>query len=233
MPRQARVVAAGVPHHITHRGNNRQDVFLSDEDRRRYQNLLREQLEPCAVDLLGWCWMSNHIHLIAIPRLPDSMSRLIMRVHSRYAQNFNRRYERTGHLWHSRFYSCALGAGHLQTALLYVDRNPVRAGMVDYATAYPWSSARGHVSGEDSVKLLSWTGLDEIGGCGDWEEWLNRPADEEATERLRRATLTGTPFGGPDFLAELERPAGRTLRPRPAGRPRKAMAAASVANSSA
>ena len=63
MPRQARVVAVGVPHHITHRGNNRQDVFLSDDDRRRYQNLLRDQLEPCAIELLGWCWMTNHVHL--------------------------------------------------------------------------------------------------------------------------------------------------------------------------
>ena len=54
MPRQARVVAAGVRHPITHRGNNRQDVFLLDEDRRRYQNLLRDRLEPCAMELLGW-----------------------------------------------------------------------------------------------------------------------------------------------------------------------------------
>jgi len=74
MPRRARVIAAGVPHHITHRGNNRQDVFLSDEDRRRYQDLLIEQLEPCAVSVLGWCWMSNHVHLIAVPGREDSFS---------------------------------------------------------------------------------------------------------------------------------------------------------------
>ena len=149
MPRQARVVAAGVPHHITHRGNNRQDVFLSDEDRRRYQNLLRDQLEPCGVALLGWCWMTNHIHLVAIPERPDSMGKLIMRVHSRYAQDFNRRYKRTGHLWHSRFFSCSLSAGHLHTALLYVDQNPLRAGLVGEAAAYPWSTAKEHVSGAD------------------------------------------------------------------------------------
>jgi REP element-mobilizing transposase RayT len=98
MPRQARVVAVGVPHPITHRGNNCQDVFLSDEDRRRYQNLLRDQREPCAIELLGWCWMTNHVHLVAIPKRPDSLAKLIMRVHSRYAQAFNRLYKRTGHL---------------------------------------------------------------------------------------------------------------------------------------
>ncbi len=137
MPRQARVVAVGVPHHITHRGNNRQDVFLSHEDRRRYQTLLFEQLAPCAVDLLGWCWMTNHVHLVAVPRRADSLARLVMRVHSAYAQQFNRRYVRTGHLWQSRFFSCALGPDRLQTALLYVDLNPVRAGLVGEATAYP------------------------------------------------------------------------------------------------
>jgi putative transposase len=118
MPRQARVVAAGVPHPITHRGNNRQDVFLSDENRRRYPVLLRDQLEPCAIELLGWCWMTNHVHLAAIPKRPDSLAKLILRVHSRYAQAFHRRYQRTGHLWHSRFFSCTLGARHLQIALL-------------------------------------------------------------------------------------------------------------------
>jgi putative transposase len=228
MPRQARVVAVAVPHHITHRGNNRQDVFLSDEDRRRYQHLLRDQLEPCGIDLLGWCWMTNHVHMIVIPDRPDSLARLVMRVHSRYAQDFNRRYRRTGHLWHSRFFSCSLGAGHLQTALLYVDRNPLRAGLVGEATAYPWSSARAHASGADEAKMLSWDRLREIGGCPDWEERLRAPANAQEVERLRRATLSGTPLGEPEFLAELERRVGRALRPRPAGRPRKERAAASA-----
>ncbi len=154
MARESRVVAVDVPHHITHRGNNRQDVFLSDEDRRRYQSFLLEQLEPCGIDLLGWCWMTNHVHLIAVLRRPDVLSRLIMRVHSRYAQQFNRRYKRSGHLWHSRFFSCALGPAHLQAALLYVDRNPVRAGMTGEATAWPWSSAEAHVGGVDRTGLL-------------------------------------------------------------------------------
>jgi putative transposase len=223
MPRQARVVAAGVPHHITHRGNNRQDVFLSDEDRRRYQNLLRDQLEPCAIELLGWCWMTNHVHLVAIPKRPDSLAKLILRVHSRYAQAFNRRYIRTGHLWHSRFFSCTLGARHLQIALLYVDRNPLRAGLVGEATAYPWSSAHEHASGTDETKMLSWARLSEAGGCADWEQRLKARAEPQEAERLRRATFSGTPFGGPDFRAELERRIGRTLsaRPPPEDRRRK------------
>ena len=125
----ARVVAAGVPHHITQRGNNRQDVFLLDDDRRFYLETLRERSQRHGVTLLGYCLMTNHVHLVAIPERPDSLARALGQSHSRYAQRFNRRYGRTGHLWQNRFYSCPLGRTHLVRALLYVDLNPVRAGL--------------------------------------------------------------------------------------------------------
>ena len=125
----ARVVAAGVPHHITQRGNNRQDVFLLDDDRRFYLETLRERSQRHGVTLLGYCLMTNHVHLVAIPERPDSLARALGQSHSCYAQRFNRRYGRTGHLWQNRFYSCPLGRTHLLRALLYVDLNPLRAGL--------------------------------------------------------------------------------------------------------
>ena len=109
----ARVVAAGVPHHITQRGNNRQDVFLLDDDRRFYLETLRERSPRHGVTLLGYCLMANQVHLVAIPERPDSLARALGQSHSRYAQGFNRRYGRTGHLWQNRFYSCPLGRTHL------------------------------------------------------------------------------------------------------------------------
>ncbi len=231
MPRQARVVAVDVPHHITHRGNNRQDVFLTDEDRRRYQDLLRNQLEPCGIELLGWCWMSNHVHLVAVPRRENSLSRLVMQVHSAYAQDFNRRYRRSGHLWHSRFYSCALGPAHLYAALLYVNRNPVRAGMTGEATAWRWSSATAHVDGVDPDGLLAAWMLDSIGGFENWRECLSQPLDQDASAELREATRSGRPFGHSEFLEQLENQAGRRLRPAPMGRPRKSTARSAAAGS--
>jgi putative transposase len=205
MPRPARVVAVGAPHHITHRGNNRQDVFLSDEDRRRYQHLLRLHLGPCQADLLGWCWMSNHVHLIVVPHADDSLARLVRRVHSSYAQDFNRRRSRDGHLWRSRFYSCPLGPSHLDAALLYVDLNPVRAAMTGTATAWEWSSARAHVCGYDESGLLSPGGLAQLGGCEDWEQRLRRGQTETAERALRLATRTGAPFADAAFREEIER----------------------------
>ena len=222
MPRLARVVAVDVPHHITHRGNNRQQIFLSDEDRRRYQTLLHDQLEPCGIDLLGWCWMINHIHLVAVPRRPDALSRLIMRVHSRYAQEINRRYKRSGHLWQSRFFSCALDAAHAQAALLYVDRNPVRAGLTGDATAWPWSSASAHADGDDPAGLLNWNALESAGGCFDWEARLRDPVGDSISARLREATVQGRPCGADSFRKKLERNFGRSFAPKPRGRPPKA-----------
>ena len=76
MPRQALVVAVDVSHHSTHRGNNRQEIFLSDADRCRYQRLLSLHPRGCRANLLDWCWMTNHDHMIAVPRCKDSLSSL-------------------------------------------------------------------------------------------------------------------------------------------------------------
>ncbi len=204
MPRPARVVAVGVPHHITHRGNNRQDVFLTDEDRRRYQQLLLLNLAPCQADLLGWCWMSNHVHLIVVPQADDSLARLVRRVHSSYAQDFNRRRGRDGHLWRSRFYSCPLGRSHLGAALLYVDLNPVRAAMTGTATAWEWSSARAHVCGRDESGLLSAACLAQFGGCPEWEHRLRQGQPETIERDLRLATRSGAPFADAVCREQIE-----------------------------
>ncbi len=204
MPRQARVVAVDVPHHITHRGNNRQDVFLSDEDRRRYQQLLSLHLRACRVNLLGWCWMTNHVHMIAVPRREDSLSRLIRRVHSGYAQQFNRTRRRDGHLWRSRFYSCPLDPARLDAALLYVDLNPVRAGIKAEATAWRRSSARAHAGGRDDTGLLDWHVLEEFGGCADWPARLAQGQGDQAADHIRTATQSGKPFGGKNFQRKIE-----------------------------
>ena len=113
VPRAARVVAEGVPHHITQRGNNRQDVFLVDEDRRFYLETLAEDCRRCGVGVLGYCLMTNHAHLVAVPERADSFARALRRPHSGYTQRFNRHYGRSGHLWQNRFFSSPLGRDHM------------------------------------------------------------------------------------------------------------------------
>jgi putative transposase len=105
MPRVARIVVPGVPHHITQRGNNRQDVFFVDDDRRMYLGLLAKSAARYGLQVLGYCLMTNHFHLVAVPRAADSLAKALGRTDFVYTQYIARRHRRSGHLWQNRFYS--------------------------------------------------------------------------------------------------------------------------------
>ncbi|MBI1355940.1 MAG: transposase [Acidobacteria bacterium] len=220
MPRAARVVAVGAPHHLTQRGNNRQDVFLVDDDRRAYLERLRQDCRARGGRVLDYCLMSNHVHLIAVPGRADSFARALRRAHSSYAQAFNREYRRGGHLWQNRFFSCALAADHVPAALLYVDLNPVRAGLVGGDAGYPWSSAAWRANGSEDA-LLDKEAWSEVRETGAWGEALRRGPGAWFEEELREATRTGLPLGDERFVAELEQRSGRRLRAaKPGPKPR-------------
>jgi putative transposase len=209
MPRRSRCVLPGVACHITQRGVDRRATFSDDGDRRTYLRLLQENLAESETRLLGFCLMTNHVHLIAVPERQDSLSILLRRVHGRYAQYYNVRAGRTGHLWQNRFFACVLEASHLWTALAYVERNPVRAAMVSLAEDYPWSSARAHLTGEDPGGLLDmeWWRRE---APPHWRDILNGPrfrTDDEA--ELRACTYAGRPYGSRTFLSEMSARFGR------------------------
>ena len=132
----ARAVAVGMAHHITQRGNYRQTVFFDDGDRQLYLAVLQENASRYRLRLLGFCLMSNHVHLIAVPEREDSLACALGRTHADYARWLHIRQRQTGHLWQNRFYSCPLDHAHCWAAMRYVERNPVRAGMVE--TAWQW-----------------------------------------------------------------------------------------------
>src|SRR5580658_8040636 len=195
MPRRRRCVLPGVACHITQRGVDRRATFSDDGDRRTYLRLLHENLAESETRALAYCLMINHVHLIAVPAREDSLSVLLRRVHGRYAQYYNVRAGRTGHLWQNRFFACVLEASHLWTALAYVERNPVRAAMVRAAEDYPWSSAAAHLTGEDPGGLLDmewWRREAPL----HWREVLNGPSLEADQEtELRACTYAGRPDG--------------------------------------
>jgi putative transposase len=224
MARLARVVAVGVPHHVTQRGNDRQIVFETDLDRARYIEALRSHCQQQHISLLGYCLMSNHVHLIAVPHGPTALARGLGRAHYDYAREFNRRQHRNGHLWQNRFYSCPLSGKHLRLALRYVDLNPVRAGMVADAGDYRWSSAAAHLSGHDALDLLDGQAWDALDLQPQWTSEL-RTGDHAAEELLlRRATYSGRPLGDRDFLRQLEAQLRRRLWTASPGRPKKEQA---------
>jgi putative transposase len=222
MPRVARIVLPGWPHHLTQRGNNQQDVFFVDDDRRAYLAFLKERCSEAGVAILGYCLMTNHVHLIAVPSRAAALATAVGRTHFAYTQYVNRRHGRSGHLWQNRFYSCPLAEPQTWSALRYVERNPVRAGLTRAAWRYPWSSAAGHVGeSPDTSGLLD---LDDWAATWKPERWralLREPLEAGETERLRRHLRTGRPLAGNRALAKLETKLGRRLRPLPVGRPRK------------
>ena len=222
MPRIARVVIAGCPHHVTQRGNRGEDVFVNDHQRRRYMDLLASYGPKHGLAVQAYCLMSNHVHLIAVPDSEASLAGTPRPVHLRYAQEFNRQMELSGHLWQGRFYSCPLNDLHFWAAVRYVERNPVRAGLVERAEAYVWSSAAAHC-GQGVDRLLSGNlpSLAAEVGIADWAAWLRDLDDEEMLDRLRLCTRTGRPAGDRRFIARLERRLGRRLRALAVGRPRK------------
>ena len=176
-------------------------------------------------DRRGYCLMSNHVHLVAVPRRADALAQALGQAHGKYARWFKRRYRRSGHLWQNRFYSSALGGAHLETALAYVDLNPVRAGLVRSAELYEWSSAAAHLTGRGGDSLLdSWDG-EQLGFGADWAERLADLRTADQGDMLRDATYGGRPFGDDKFVAEMENKLRRPLRKRLPGPKPKALSA--------
>ena len=221
MPRIARVVAVDTPHHITQRGNNRQDVFFTDGDREFYLDGLRDQSDRYALRIMAFCLMTNHVHLVAIPTREDSLAKALGRTHYYHSRSINALHGRSGHLWQNRFYSCPLDEGHYWAAARYVERNPVRAKMVRRAEAYAWSSAKAHVDGKDPHGILDLTNWPGPWRGESWRETLQSVEEDVLLAQLRRSTHKGRPLGTDSFLSRLEAALGRRLRAAPVGRPKK------------
>ncbi len=220
MPRQARTVFGGVPHHITQRGNRREDVFFDDQDRAVYLTWLAEYCQEFEVEVLAYCLMSNHIHLVAVPANEDGLQRVLKPLHMRYAQRINRARGWTGHLWQGRFFSSPLDDDYLWAAVRYVERNPVRAGMVRRAQDYAWSSAAAHC-GRATSPLLNLESIWQrsFSVMTDWSAWLAQGDEEEELRVVRRNIDKGLPCGSDEFVKALGRQIGRPLEFRPRGRP--------------
>jgi putative transposase len=142
MGRIARVVAPGVPHHVTHRGNRRQKTFFSDDDYRAYVSLMAEWCRKHGVDVWAYCLMPNHVHLIAVPPDEEALARAVGEAHRRYSRMVNFRKGWRGHLFQERFASFPMDSAYTYHCARYVEMNPVRAGLVRRPEDWRYSSAR-------------------------------------------------------------------------------------------
>lgn len=217
MARFPRVVVVNVPHHVTQRGNARQIILASEADRRIYLSLLRNYAKLYRLSLLGYCLMSNHVHLIAIPHTEAALSHCLKQVHGRYACYWNGQQSSTGHVWQGRFYSCPLDEAHLWKALRYVELNPVRARMVARPEQWPWSSAAAHCGFAGPDTMLEMEHWRKRWTAGEWHAFLTEAEAAGDLIALRSFTHTGRPLGTPEFVAGLEQSMLRPLTPRKRG----------------
>ena len=221
MARLPRVVVVDVAHHVTQRGNARQVILANDPDRVAYLELLRQHAELYRLSLLGYCLMSNHVHLVVVPRDPTALSETLKHTHGRYASYWNARQSSSGHVWQGRFYSCPLDDSHLWAGLRYVELNPVRAGLASVADQWPWSSAAAHCNPGIADGMLEMESWQKRWTVTQWSAYLAARESPAEVRALRQCTHTGRPLGTSEFVAALEQTTSRRLAARKGGRPKK------------
>lgn len=227
MARLPRLTVPGYPHHIIQRGNNRQAIFGGTADYELLLSLAEENARKHQVAIHGYVLMSNHFHLLATPETDDGIPQLMQAIGRRYVRTFNLRHRRTGTLWEGRYRSTLIQAErHLLACMVYMDLNPVRAGMVADPVEYPWSSYA-HSIGRRTDRLITphplyW----ELGNTPfareqAYLELVRAGIGMEHQRALTDSALRGWALGEPDYVADLQRRTQRRVARAQAGRPFK------------
>lgn len=191
------------------------ETFLSGQDYQTYIRLVAEGCREADTQVLAWCLMPNHVHLILVPSTTDGLRAALGEAHRRYTRHVNLREGWRGYLWQGRFHSFPMDETHLLACARYVELNPVRSGLVARPEDWSWSSARAHLAGTDD-ELVTVAPL--LGRIPDWADVLAAGTADSELKLLRQHSNTGRPCGGPAFLETLERTTGRDLQKRKPGR---------------
>jgi len=227
MPRRARLSIAGIPWHITQRGNNRSACFYTGEDYHRYLATLGEQAEKHGCRVHAYVLMTNHVHLLITPERKDSAALLMKHLGQRYVQYINRTYKRSGTLWEGRFRSClAQSTDYVLACYRYIELNPVRAKMVRHPGHYPWSSYRVNAEGRASDLITPHEEYLALATCKQirrqvYRDLLNTHLDPDVVNEIRASTNGNFALGSERFKQELSTMLNRRVIPAKAGRPFK------------
>jgi putative transposase len=214
MPRFARIVAPGVPHLVTQRTHLNVAAFSVSDGFALYRTLLAETCAAAGVEVWAYCLMYDHVHLIVVPPDARSLRLAIGEADRRYARHRRRDLIGPGRLWQGRFASVALDETALLACTRYVELSPHRAGRVDDAADWRWSSARAHLDRRDDALVRVAPLLDRV---HHWRDFLALGLTESECEAIRLRERSGRPLGSAAFLAGLEQQLGRALLPRRPG----------------
>jgi len=218
MARLSRIVVSNQPLHIMHRGNNRQDIFESEEDLTRIKEDIALSLLKSGCSLHAYVIMTNHLHLLVTPKDKEQLSIFMQSMANRYVRYFNAKNKRTGTIWEGRFKSCLVDSEHYLFALYkYIEMNPIKAGMVKDLADYKWSSY-GHNALGKTDRLISEHQLYKaLGGdsqlrCKSYQKIFDQLDIAKQETQITEATLRGEVYGTNSFHKKINRLISRSTK---------------------
>ncbi len=217
MPRTGREIADGCYYHVINRGNGRNRVFHTDEDYQQFIELMFETKSGFEVALYAFCLMPNHFHLVLKPRKAEDLSPWLRLFMTKQVRLYHKRNGTSGHLWQGRYKLFPIQSGHhFEVVMRYVERNALRANLVEKAEDWDWNSLSMRFG--DSVGSLDRAPL---GHEGDWLSWVNEPLTVDELARVRNSVNRCAPYGSEKWIKRKAREMGLESTLRAIGRPRK------------
>ena len=213
MPRTARASVGGLCYHVLNRGNARAQVFESVEDYQSFLELLKKTCEKIPMELFAYCLMPNHFHLVLQPIANNDLGKWMHQLMTAHVRRHHKRHDTNGHIWGGRFKAFPIQRDtHLLTVLRYVERNPLRAGLVEKAEKWRWSSLH-----RKEAFLSNWP----VPKPKDWNIFVNRPETASELEAIRTSAQRGRPFGEASWIKNTSERLGLEFTLRTRGRPLK------------
>lgn len=225
MARLPRLTVPGYPHHVIQRGNNHQDIFLSVANYQYLLRLIAENAQKFEVDIHSYVLMTNHFHLLATPRTEAGLPQMMQAVGRSYVRYFNDMYGRSGTLWEGRYRSTLIQTDrYLLACMVYIDLNPVRAGLASDVRDYPWSSHAFYVGMRSDKLIIPHPLFWELANTpfsreAAYSELVQAGVSAHQQEMLTRSVLDGWALGEPDFIEDLQKRTKRRVSKSKAGRP--------------
>jgi putative transposase len=222
MSRSARLAPGNTVFHVLNRGVGRMKLFLKDADFEAFERMLAKTLETRPMRILSYCLMSNHWHLLLWPENDGDLAGFMQKLTTTHARNWQEHRRRVGygHLYQGRYKSFPVQTDeHYYQVARYVERNALRAGLVERAEDWRWGSLWRRVHGrpEEKQVLSDWP----VPYPGNWTQLVNRPQTEGELQALRLSVLRGRPYGGERWVRSTAKRLGLETSLRPRGRPKK------------
>jgi REP-associated tyrosine transposase len=217
MPRTARASVGGVWYHALNRGNGRAEVFHKAGDYEAFVEAMIDARARLPIDILGYCLMPNHIHIVLRPRAEGELGRWMQWLLMAHARRYHKHYGTSGHVWQGRFKAFPIqDDDHLATVLRYVERNPLRAKLVTRAEGWKWSSLPAWQRRETWL----WPGKPPV-RSRNWLARVQEPLSASDLLALRQSAERGRPYGDDPWTKRTVKRLGLEHTMRTRGRPRK------------